>query len=584
MALEIATEKTEAREIGELASSKSKKEKLSGAEILLRALEAEGVEVIFGYPGGSVLPIYDALYFSKLKHILVRHEQGAAHAAEGYARATGRPGGCLVTSGPGATNLVTGIANAYMDSIPLVAITGQVPVDLIGRDSFQEADITGITFPISKYSYLVKDIRDLTRVIHEAFFIATTGRPGPVVIDIPKDIAVKKTTFSYPPRLNLPGYKVLENGNSARILQAAKAISGAEKPVIFAGGGVLAANASQELSVLAEKMGIPVTTTLMGKGVFPENHPLSLGMLGMHGTAYANHAVSDCDLLIALGVRFDDRVTGKLDTFAYGAKIIHVDIDPAEIGKNVVVDIPIVGDVREVLQKLLELLQPCQYPDWLEQISTWQADLPLNYEQDPDAEIKPQYVIEQIYKVTKGEAYVATEVGQHQMWAAQYYRCLKPRTFASSGGLGTMGFGLPAAIGIQVAHPEAVVFDIAGDGSVQMTSQELATAVNYQLPINVAILDNRFLGMVRQWQELFHDRRYYQSDLSGSPDFVKLAEAYGAIGIRVSRPADVVPVLQEAVASPRPYVLDFIVSREENVYPMVPPGGSLNKMLGGNKK
>lgn len=552
--------------------------KFSGAEIFLKSLEAEGVDTIFGYPGGQVLPIYDALYDArKIKHYLVRHEQGAAHAADGYARATGKPGVCLATSGPGATNLVTGIATAYMDSVPLVAFTGQVPVDLIGRDAFQEADITGITLPITKHNYLVKDVNDLARTIKEAFHIATTGRPGPVLIDIPKDISVNRTKFSYPEDVNLPGYRPTYKGHPAQINQAAKLINHAKRPVIYAGGGVVISGAHAEIKALAEKIKAPVTTTLMGIGSFPEDHPASLGMLGMHGTAYANYAVSEADLLISVGARFDDRVTGRVDTFAPHAKIIHIDIDPAEIGKIVRVDVPIVGDTRQVLKVLNEKVEPRDSGDWLDQIKEWKVKHPLKYLKK--GQLKPQFIIEEINRVTKGEAVIVTEVGQNQMWAAQYYTYRKPRSFISSGGLGTMGYGFPAAIGAKVGRPKDIVIDIAGDGSIQMNIQELATAVAYNIPVIVAILNNSRLGMVRQWQTIFYDERYSSTIITG-PDFVKLAEAYGAMGLRVKRNADVKPALEKALAARKPVLIDFVVDPEANVLPMVPPGGAINKMMG----
>jgi len=551
--------------------------KLSGAEILLKSLQIEGVDTIFGYPGGQALPIYDALFDSDIRHILARHEQGAAHAADGYARATGRPGVCLATSGPGATNLVTGIANAYMDSVPMVAITGQVSRALLGRDSFQEADITGITLPITKHSYLVEDPSEMALIVKEAFHVATTGRPGPVLIDMPKDVSSEMTDYKVPGELQLPGYKPLKDGDASRVLEASRAIAAAQRPVIYAGGGVVISGAHNELLQLAELLMAPVCNTLLGMGGFPGNHPLSLGMLGMHGTKYANFAVCECDLLIAIGARFDDRVTGKLETFAPEAKIIHIDIDPAEIGKNVRVDIPIVGDVKRVLCQLLEVLQPGLGEAWRDRIQAWKKEYPLSY--CDKGKLKPQSIIKEIYNATQGAARVTTEVGQHQMWTAQYYTFTKPRSFITSGGLGTMGFGLPAAIGVQVGCPDEVVFDIAGDGSIQMNIQELCTAVNYELPINVAILDNGVLGMVRQWQELFYNRRYSQTELS-NPDFVKLAEAYGAEGIRVTKPIEVAPALEQAIRSSKPVMIDFVVDREENVMPMVPPGGSLGKMLG----
>ena len=552
--------------------------KFSGAEILIKSLQEEGVDAIFGYPGGQVLQIYDALYDSNLKHYLVRHEQGAAHAADGYARATGKPGVCLATSGPGATNLVTGIATAYMDSVPMIALTGQVPCALLGKDSFQEADITGITLPITKHNFLVKDVDDLAKTIKEAFHIATTGRPGPVLIDIPKDISIMKTKYTYPELTHLKGYRPNSEGNKAQINNAAKLIGISRKPVIYAGGGVIISGASQELFRFAELTLSPVTTTLMGIGGFPETHPLSLGMLGMHGTKSANYAVSECDLLIAVGARFDDRVTGKLDEFAPHAKIIHIDIDPAEVGKNVRIDIPIVGDVKAVLTELNSKLEQHLYNEWHDKIHEWKEKHPLSY--NINGKLKPQFIVEQIYEVTKGEATIVTEVGQNQMWAAQYYKYTKPRSFISSGGLGTMGYGLPAAIGAKVGCPDSIVIDVAGDGSIQMNIQELATAVHYNIPVIVAILNNNYLGMVRQWQEIFYNRRYSYTDITG-PDFVKLAEAYGALGIRVTEPGDVKSALKRAIEAKRPVVIDFVIEREENVFPMVPPGGPINKMLGG---
>lgn len=561
--------------------------KLKGAEILIKCLQEEGVEVIFGYPGGAVLPIYDALYQqSEIRHVLVRHEQGAAHAADGYARATGKVGVCLATSGPGATNLVTGIANAYMDSIPLVAFTGQVPVALIGKDAFQEADITGITLPITKHNYLVKSTEEVPRVVKEAFHIARTNRPGPVVVDLPRDVMANEIEYEgYPEEVNLRGYRVLKNPNMGQIIMAANAIEEAECPVIYAGGGVIASEASEELKQLAEKMQIPVATTLMGIGCFPAQSHLSLGMLGMHGTRYANYAISECDLLIAVGVRFDDRVTGKLSTFAPKARVIHIDIDAAEIGKNVAATIPIVGDVKQVLKELISRLNlKKEREEWLERISRWKEEFPMTYEPvSPNGLIMPQYVVEMIYKVFGEEAIYTTEVGQNQMWAAQFATSIKPRRFISSGGLGTMGFGLPAAIGAQIGRPDLRVVDIAGDGSIQMNIQELCTAVEQKLPIVICILNNQFLGMVRQWQQLFYGKRYSYTDIQVQPDFVKLAEAYGAVGMRVTRIEEVEKALLEAKRiEGRPCVIDFVVEREANVFPMVPPGESIYNMLGGD--
>lgn len=552
--------------------------KQSGAQILIKCLEEEKVRAIFGYPGGAVLDIYDALYDSSLKHFLVRHEQGAAHAADGYARATGKPGVCLATSGPGATNLVTGLANAYMDSIPMVAFTGQVATHMIGRDSFQEADIYGITLPITKHNFLVKDVKELPRVVKESFHLATTGRPGPVLIDLPKDVCQEKTDLKYPKVSQLRGYRPVLDGHPEKISEAAAAITGARRPVICAGGGAISSGSSEVLRQLAELCAIPVTTTLMGKGVFPENHPLSLGMLGMHGTKYANYAVNECDLLITIGARFSDRVTVRADAFAPKARIIHIDIDPAEIGKNVRVDIPIVGDVKRVLEQLCQVVQArTETEEWSAKIREWKDKYPLRYHHN--GKIKPQFVIEQIYEVTGGNAIIATEVGQNQMWAAQFYTFTKPRTFISSGGLGTMGFGLPAAIGAQIGKPGETVFNIAGDGSIQMNIQELATAADYKLPLKVAILNNNYLGMVRQWQDIFYNGRLAYSDISG-PDYVKLAEAYGAVGMQVTRPEDVRRALQEAMqVEDRPVLIDFVVDRKENVFPMIPPEGTISKML-----
>lgn len=559
--------------------------KLKGAQILLQCLKDEGVDTIFGYPGGALLPVYDALYDSDFHHILTRHEQGAAHAADGYARATGKVGVCLATSGPGATNLVTGIATAYMDSIPIVCFTGQVATSLIGKDSFQEADITGITLPITKNNYLIERTEDVAAIVKEAFYIARTNRPGPVVVDLPKD--VMERTINYQPTeedINIRGYRVMKGFNSGQVVQAVDLIQKAARPVIYAGGGVILSDASQELTELAEKRKIPVTTTLMGIGAFPANNYLSLGMLGMHGTRYANYAVAECDLLIAVGARFDDRVTGKIDTFAPNARVIHIDIDAAEIGKNIDVDVPIVGQVKEVLRAINERLDSVdKFNEWHTVIDRWKDEYPLRYASASEDRIMPQHIIEKIYALTQGKAIITTEVGQNQMWAAHYYKFIYPRTFLTSGGLGTMGYGFPAAIGAKVAHPDIPVIDIAGDGSIQMNIQELGTAVQYQLPVIICILNNHYLGMVRQWQGLFYGGRYSHTDMSHQPDFVKLAEAYGAVGMRVTRTEDVEDALVKALeVKDRPVIIDFWIEREENVYPMVPPGASLLDMLGGD--
>ncbi|KUK04304.1 acetolactate synthase large subunit [Methermicoccus shengliensis] len=553
--------------------------RITGAKAIIESLRKEGVDIIFGYPGGAILPTYDALFDSDIRHILVRHEQSAAHAADGYARATGKVGVCMATSGPGATNLITGIANAYMDSVPLVVFTGQVPRPLIGNDAFQEVDIKGITMPITKHSYLVQDASEIPKIIKEAFYIASTGRPGPVLIDLPKDVTTEEIEFEYPAEVNLRGYRPKLMGNEQQIKRAALAIAKAERPVIYVGGGAIISNAAEEVRALAEKIMAPVATTLMGIGVFPEDHPLALHMLGMHGTKYANYAVQESDLLIAIGVRFDDRVTGKVDSFAPEAKIIHIDIDPAEIGKNVRVDIPIVGDCKHVLQSLLKYVDRCRSERWIERIKQWKREFPLQYEYS-DAVIKPQYVVERIHKACK-DAIIVTEVGQNQMWAAQFFTYTEPRTFISPGGLGPMGYGFPAAIGAKLGRPDKTVFDIAGDGSFQMNSHELATAVKSNVPVIVAILNNGYLGMVRQWQELFFCRRYSETCIEGSVDFVKLAEAYGALGLRAERPSEVDDVIEEALRANRPTVIDFVCDPEENVFPMVPAGASINEMLEG---
>jgi acetolactate synthase-1/2/3 large subunit len=558
---------------------------MNGAEIFVESLRKEGVETIFGHPGGAILPINDALYRAGMRTILTRHEQGAVHMAEGYARSTGRPGVVLVTSGPGGTNVVTGLTNALMDSTPIVVFTGQVPTAVIGNDAFQEADIVGITHSCTKHNTLVRDVKELARTVKEAFYIATTGRPGPVLVDIPKDVATSSCEFVYPEHVSLRGYKPTVVGHAGQIRRAAEMLAAAQRPVIYAGGGVILSGAAAELQQLSELTATPVTNTLMGLGGFPGVHEFWLGMLGMHGTATANTAMDAADVVLAIGARFDDRVTGNLEEFCVGAKFVHIDIDPSSIGKNVQVDVPIVGDVKHCLRRLIEELRSIakdwqqDHSSWLAQVQEWQTKFPLQYTQEPDGELMPQFVCEQIYEVTRGDAIITTEVGQHQMWAAQYYHFTRPRRWVTSGGLGTMGFGFPAAIGAQVAFPDEVVIDIAGDGSFQMTSQELATAVQYNLPVIVAILNNHSLGMVRQWQQFFYDGRYADSSLEVSPDYVKLANAYGAIGLRATKPDEVRPVLEEAIRVRRPVVIDFPVKLMENVFPMIPSGGSIKDML-----
>ncbi len=557
--------------------------KLTGAQILCESLLKEGVEVIFGYPGGQVLPLYDTLpQFPKLRHILVRHEQGAAHAADGYARVTGRVGVCLATSGPGATNLVTGIANANLDSIPIVAITGQVPRALIGKDAFQEVDITGITLPITKYNYLVTETSSLARIVKEAFYIAGTGRPGPVLIDIPRDVFQEQTEFVYPEKVEIKGYEPTLRGHPAQIKKAAKTINEAQKPLIISGHGVLISGAYNELRYLAEKAQIPVVTTLLGIGSFPESHILSFGMLGMHGTVYANKATGEADVIIAIGMRMDDRATADVKRFAPNAVIIHIDIDPSEIGKNVRVDVPIVGDVKAVLTELNKLVATKEHAEWVNQIGTWRKEHPMTNIRDCD-ELLPQFVIRQIYEATKGEATIVTGVGQHQMWAAQHYWYDRPNSLISSGGLGTMGFEIPAAIGAKVGRPQDTVWCIAGDGGFQMKMQELGTIVQEHLAIKIAIMDNGCLGLPRQWQELLYKKNYVAAFLCG-PDFVKLAEAYGIPALKVTKRNEVAPAIRQAMAYDGPFIIDFKINPEENVYPFVPPGAALAECIEEPKK
>jgi acetolactate synthase-1/2/3 large subunit len=549
----------------------------TAAGALIHCLENEKIEVIFGIPGGAIIPVYDALYHSRIKHVLVRHEQGAVHAADGYARATGRVGVCMATSGPGATNLVTGIANAYMDSVPLVVFTGQVNTDQIGTDAFQEVDITGITIPVTKHNYLVKDPAQLTEIVKKAFYIAASGRPGPVLIDLPRDVAGSGIKFRYPEAITLRGYKPTYRGHPAKISEAARLIMESRRPVIYAGGGIINSSASGELKQLAEIASAPVTNTFMGLSGFPGDHPLFLGMLGLHGTRYANMAVTECDLLIALGARFDDRVTGKLASFAPNAKVIHVDIDPAEIGKNILVNIPIVGDVKQVLQALLALLKKVDRSQWLRRIQELKDLYPLRYNREGG--LKPQFIIEQLYKLTKGECLVATDVGQHQMWVAQYYRFQKPRTLISSGGLGTMGFGLPAAIGAQMGMPRQQVILITGDGSFQMNMQELATVREQNLPVKIFIFNNQQLGMVRQLQEVYYEGRYMAVDFKFHPDFEILARAYGMDGYTIRTEEEVIRQLPEILSASGPVLVNCLVHPEENVSPMVLAGRGIDEAI-----
>ena len=567
----------------------------TGAECIIDALERAGVKTVFGLPGGAVLDIFAQLYHAPFEFILSRHEQGATHMADGYARATGRPGCCLVTSGPGATNTVTGLATAHMDGVPLVCITGQVNSGMIGNDSFQEADTTGITRAVTKHNYLVKNVDDLPRIIAEAFHIAGTGKPGPVVIDIPKDIQRATTKAAYPKEIRLRGYNPVLEGHPKQIARLAEAINKSERPLLYVGGGVIAGNASKELTALARKAKIPVTTTLMGLGAFPETDPLALRMLGMHGSVAANHAVSHCDLLVAVGARFDDRVTGKVAEFAPKAVKAHIDIDPSAIDKSVHTDIPVVGHVAQVLKALIELVKPVERHAWLKQVAQWQEKHPFSYDRE-SASLLPQHVIEQVYEVTRGDATIVTDVGQHQMWCAHFFKYTKPRTFLSSGGLGTMGYGLPAAIGAQAGARDRLVVNIAADGSIQMNFQVLVVAVEHDLPVKVVILNNGYLGMVRQWQEMFYKKEYSMSRLGRTlragaerirepardgylPDFVKLAEAHGAVGLRVKNRKEIASALRKAFETKGPVVVECIVKPDENVYPMVPPGASLMEMV-----
>ncbi len=559
--------------------------KINGARILLETLKREGVTDVFGYPGGAVIPLYNEIYdFEGINHILTRHEQGAAHAADGYARVTGKVGVCIATSGPGATNLVTGIMTAYMDSIPMVAITGQVATAMIGKDAFQESDITGITMPITKNNYLVKDIKELPRILREAFYVASTGRKGPVLVDVPKDIQVQEIEFKefeeyYNSFNEVEGYSPTYDGHPKQIKMAAKFIEKAEKPLILAGAGVIKARATEELKELAEKSNIPVAMTLLGLGALPADRELSLAMVGMHGTVAANYSVYESDLLISIGMRFDDRVTGKLEAFGPNAKIIHIDIDPAELGKNKRPDVPIVVDVKNVLKELVPKIKERKRDEWVSKVLEWKKEYPLVYKKSEN-EIKPQEVIETISKITDGNAIIVTDVGQHQMWTAQFYQFKKPENFCSSGGAGTMGYGLPAALGAQVGRPNDKVIAIVGDGGIQMTAQEFMTLAHFKVPVKVVVLNNSYLGMVRQWQEIFHQKRYSSVDLNISPDFIKLAEAYRIKGVKIEKPQDLEKMLRENIASDEPVLIECIVSKEENVLPMIPPGGEGHKMMG----
>ncbi|GAV22460.1 biosynthetic-type acetolactate synthase large subunit [Carboxydothermus pertinax] len=550
---------------------------ITGARALVKALELEGVSTVFGYPGGAVVPLYEALRQSKIQHVLVRHEPGAIHAANGYARASGKVGVCIATSGPGATNLVTGIATAYMDSVPVVVITGQVPTTMVGTDAFQEVDITGITMPITKHNFLVKNPADIPAIVKKAFYIASTGRPGPVLIDLPKDVASRTINFQYPQKVEIRGYKPNLKGHPQKIAEAVKVISQAKRPVIIAGGGIIAANASQELYEFAVKADIPVTNTLMGLTSFPQDSPLFLGMLGLHGTRYANLAVTESDILIALGVRFADRVTGELSGFAPKAKIIHIDVDPAEIGKNVRADVPIVGDVKNVLQEMLKLIEPQNHQEWLSKINSWKEDFPLKYEKDEY--IKPQETIKLLGEKVSDDTIIATDVGQHQMWTAQFYPFRKPRTFLTSGGLGCMGYGLPAAIGAAIAFRDKQVVLITGDGSFQMNMGELATAREQNLSLKIILFVNRKLGMVKQLQEFYANKNYFGIDLGFIPDFVALAKAYGIPGRKITKPEEVDEALNEMLGHKGMYLLEVEISPEEKVLPMVLSGAPIGEAV-----
>lgn len=570
-------------------TERTMQKEMTGAEMVIHALNDQGVEHVFGYPGGAVLPIYDALFQQeKLKHILVRHEQGATHAAEGYARSTGKVGAVLVTSGPGATNAVTGLTDALMDSIPMVVITGQVPTHLIGNDAFQECDTVGITRPCTKHNYLVRDVKDLARILHEAFYIAGSGRPGPVVVDIPKDVQFAKGMYAGPRGMQHKSYQPKVKGDIARIKEAVELMRHAKRPVFYTGGGII--NSGNEASVLLREMvkltGFPITSTLMGLGAFPAANPQWLGMLGMHGTWEANWAMHDCDVMICVGARFDDRITGRIDAFSPGSKKIHIDIDPSSINKNVKVDVAIIGDCAHVLEDMVRLWRAGSFQtdkkalaDWWKQIDKWRGRKSLAFKNSATS-IKPQYAIQRLYELTKNmDTYITTEVGQHQMWAAQFYQFQEPRRWMTSGGLGTMGYGLPAAVGVQVAHPKSLVIDIAGEASVQMTMQEMSTAAQYELPIKIFILNNEYMGMVRQWQELLHGGRYSHSYSEALPDFVKLAEAYRGVGIRCEKPGDLDGAIQEMLKVKKPVLFDCVVDKTENCFPMIPSGRAHNEMI-----